>query len=142
MGVDYLAKPRVRFFVARDDGRVVGCGALVVKDGGRAEIKRMIVDASARGKGIGWRILEAIEGAARDAGVTRIRLETGPESREALSLYRRRRLSRARAVQRLSRQPDQHLHGKARRRLTARQPPGGSSTQTTRIVVSSVPAET
>ncbi len=89
VGVDYLAKPRVRFFVARDEGRAVGCGALVVKEGGRGEIKRMIVDASARGKGVGWQILEAIEAAAREAGVFRIRLETGPESREALSLYRR-----------------------------------------------------
>ncbi len=89
VGVDFLDQPRVRFFVARDGGRAVGCGALVVKDGGRAEIKRMIVDASARGKGVGWQILEAIEGAAREAGVARIRLETGPESREALSLYRR-----------------------------------------------------
>lgn len=90
VGVDFLAKPRVRFFVARDEnGRAVGCGALVVKEGGRGEIKRMIVDASVRGQGIGGKILEAIEIAAREAGVFRIRLETGPESREALSLYRR-----------------------------------------------------
>jgi putative acetyltransferase len=89
MGLDDLVAVNVRFMVARLDGRAVGCGALVLGDPGRAEIKRMFVDEAARGTGIGKAILHALEEAARQAGVTRIQLETGVENRDALTLYRR-----------------------------------------------------
>jgi putative acetyltransferase len=86
--VDALAKPSVRFFVARLDGKAVGCGGLVLGKEGKAEIKRMFVDQAARGKGVGRAILQAIEDAARREKLRMIRLETGTSSREALSLYR------------------------------------------------------
>ncbi len=86
---DDLAAANVRFMVARVEGRAVGCGALVLGDPGRAEIKRMFVDEAARGTGIGKAILHALEDAAKLAGVTRIQLETGIENRDALTLYRR-----------------------------------------------------
>ena len=85
--VDALSQPGVRFFVARLDGRTVGCGALVLGSHRHAEIKRMVVDAAARGRGIGRAILQAIEAAAMQEGVRAIRLETGPSNQEALSLY-------------------------------------------------------
>ena len=85
-----LTAPSVRFLVARTaDGRAEGCGAVVVEDDGSAELKRMFVAASARGRGIGALILEALEREARAAGVRVIRLETGPSQPEALGLYRR-----------------------------------------------------
>lgn len=87
--LDTLQLPNVGFFVARLDGRAVGCGALVSAGDGDAELKRMIVDGAARGQGVGRAILEAIEDAARREGVTRILLETGPKSLQALALYRR-----------------------------------------------------
>jgi len=87
--VEALCMPGVRFFVARDDGRAVGCGALVPAGDGTAEVKRMFVDPAARGRGVGLAILEAVEAAGRDAALRVIRLETGVNSREALSLYRR-----------------------------------------------------
>lgn len=87
--VEALAAPAVRFFVARLDGRAVGCGALVLGDAGQAELKRMFIDPAARGRGGGRGILEAIEDIARREGVRLIRLETGTLNHEALALYRR-----------------------------------------------------
>lgn len=87
--LDELERPDVRFFVARDAGWAVGCGALFVAGQGTAEVKRMIVGASARGRGAGRALLQAIEAAARSAGVRVLQLETGIHNREALALYRR-----------------------------------------------------
>lgn len=89
IGVEALDRPGVRFFVARLDGRAAGCGGLLLGQAGEAEIKRMIVTAAARGKGIGRAILGAIEDAARREQVQVIRLETGPGNVGALALYRR-----------------------------------------------------
>src|SRR5262245_29998055 len=85
---DALAGPEVRFFVARLDGEAVGCGALVLGADGAAERKRMFVEASARGRGVGRAILDAIEATARREGGRMLRLGTGVSNREALGLYR------------------------------------------------------
>src|SRR5437899_460621 len=87
--IDELAKPGVRFFVARVEVCAVGCGALVLGNEGRAEIKRMFVDPASRGQGVGRALLEAIEETARREGVNLLQLETGTGNREALGLYRR-----------------------------------------------------
>jgi putative acetyltransferase len=63
-----LSGDDVRFFVARLSGRAVGCGALVIGEAGRAELKRMFVDPGARGHGIGQAILKTIEAAAQVYG--------------------------------------------------------------------------
>jgi amino-acid N-acetyltransferase len=62
------------FFVAvdRDDGRIVGCGALHVLWADLAEVRTLAVDPSARGQGIGGRLLERLVQQARDVGVSRI----------------------------------------------------------------------
>ena len=86
--VDALLAPAVRFFVARLNQRMVGCGALVLQADGQAELKRMIVDADSRGQGVGRALMAAIEVAAAQEGVRSIRLETGPKSQAALWLYR------------------------------------------------------
>ena len=83
-----LSARGVAFFVARIDGRALGCGAMVPDpDGGAAEIKRMFVETEARGRGVGRALLRAIEGAARSAGIGIVRLETGIAQPEALGLY-------------------------------------------------------
>ena len=56
---------------------------------GVAEIKRMYVDPSARGRGVGRQILDALEAEARRLGARRIVLETGPRQPEAIALYAR-----------------------------------------------------
>jgi|GEM_PF-175333 len=90
VGVEALSAANVRFLVARRAGAAVGCGALVLGTDGEAELKRMFVLPEARGGGIGARVLEALEAAAREEGVRVIRLETGVRQPEALALYRGR----------------------------------------------------
>jgi len=88
VGMETLTAAGARLFVARDDGRAVGCAALIPATDGTAELKRMVVDEAARGRGIGRALLLAIEAAARDGGVLALRLEAGIRSPAALALYR------------------------------------------------------
>lgn len=83
-----LRQPDVAFYVARLDGAAVGIGALVRQEDGSGELKRIFVDAAARGRGIARRILGALEDRARAEKLTRLRLETGTKSDPALALYR------------------------------------------------------
>ncbi len=76
------------FFVARRDGHAVGCGGFVPGGDGEAELKRMFVRESVRGRGIGRSILRTIEAAATARGMHLMQLETGMLSVEALGLYR------------------------------------------------------
>lgn len=85
---DELTPPAGVLVLARLDGRPVGCGALKAKEDGIGEIKRMWVRADVRGLGLGRRILEALEGRARDFGLSTLRLETNRTLVEAHSLYR------------------------------------------------------
>jgi len=86
--VSTLEKPSVAFFVARHEGEIVGCCALVDAGDGSAEIKRMFVDPQARGLKIGRKLLEHLEVHGRDSGVSAIRLETGIYQPEAIGLYK------------------------------------------------------
>ncbi|BBB47176.1 GNAT family N-acetyltransferase [Pelolinea submarina] len=75
------------FLVAKQDGRVVGCGALVPHDGHTAEIKRMSVAASLRRQGLGRRILTALCDEARGRGFQHIILETTETWDEVIAFY-------------------------------------------------------
>jgi DNA-binding MarR family transcriptional regulator/GNAT superfamily N-acetyltransferase len=81
--------PAGLFLVARLDGRAVGCGALRVMARGVGEIKRMWVDASARGLGVAQRLLEALEEHAAEIGLGTLRLDTNRALDEARALYAR-----------------------------------------------------
>jgi putative acetyltransferase len=54
-----LTAVNVLFFAARSAGAAVGCGALVIGNDGTAELKRMFVDPSTRGRGIGQAVLQS-----------------------------------------------------------------------------------
>jgi len=75
------------FVIAYLDDVAVGCGAVRRLDEATAELKRMYVDPSVRGRGIGRAIVEALEREARLLGVTRIVLETGTRLAPAIGLY-------------------------------------------------------
>lgn len=77
------------FLVVRDDaGAAVACGGLARFDTERAELKRMYVVPTVRGRGLGRRVLVELEAAARELGYRGIVLETGDLQPEALGLYR------------------------------------------------------
>jgi GNAT superfamily N-acetyltransferase len=75
------------FLVAYLDDAAVGCGAVRRLDETTAEIKRMYVDPSVRGRGIGRALVEALECEARLVGLTTIVLETGTRLASAIKLY-------------------------------------------------------
>ena len=78
------------FYVAYDDnGTAVACGALKHFDESTAEIKRMYVKESFRGRGISKNILTRLEQYARELHYQRLILETGLKQPEAMSLYRK-----------------------------------------------------
>lgn len=89
LDVAALLAADVRFFVARRDGRALGCGGYVLLPGQGAEMKRLFVAPNARGRGIGDAVIRAIEQAAAGEGVRTLFLETGVKSFEALRLYGR-----------------------------------------------------
>jgi len=74
-----------RLFLADDDG---GCVALRFLAADTAEMKRLYVRDTHRGKGLGRALAEAAIRAAREAGCARIVLDTLPKMREAQGLYR------------------------------------------------------
>ena len=83
-----LTADNIRFFAARENGEVIGVGALAIQDG-YGEVKSMFTAASARGKGVGAALMRALEDAARDEGLSVLNLETGEELAAAVSLYER-----------------------------------------------------
>ena len=85
---DYLTASHIRFLVARWQGKAVGCGALVLGNDATAELKRVVVDAETRGRGVGRALMQALESLAVTEGVRLIQLETGPASEPAVRLYR------------------------------------------------------
>ena len=78
------------FVVARDGNqKALGCGAVICQPDGRAELKRMWVDPSARRGGIGAKVLSRLIDEARQRQVSWLGLETGYKQREAIALYRK-----------------------------------------------------
>jgi len=81
--------PFGEFVVAYLRGEPIGCGAVKHQLGGDAtDVKRMWIAESARGLGLGRRLLEHLEGIAREHGSREVRLETGDVLGEAIALYR------------------------------------------------------
>jgi putative acetyltransferase len=87
LSVDELCGADVRFFVARAAGQPVGCCALKVT-GQEGELKRLYVEPAGRGRGLGRRLISAVEEQARHEGLVVVRLETGHLQAEAIALYR------------------------------------------------------
>jgi GNAT superfamily N-acetyltransferase len=78
-----------RFLVVRDDdGTAVGCGGVRLLDPQTAEVKRMWLDPSVRGRGLGRELLTALEQAAAELGAERGVLDTFDVLGPAMALYR------------------------------------------------------
>jgi GNAT superfamily N-acetyltransferase len=83
-----LVPPAGCFLIAYLRGEPVGCGAVKHHAGAPSEIKRMWVAESARGLGIGRRLLAELEACAVCIGASVARLETNRALVEAISMYR------------------------------------------------------
>ena len=80
--------PAGAFVIAYLNDDAIGCGAVKHRPGGPSDIKRMWVAESARGLGLGRRLLVTLEQLAHDSGATVARLETNNALTEAIALYR------------------------------------------------------
>ena len=83
-----LVLPHGALLVVREAGEALGCGALRVLEPGVAEIKHMWLSPRLRGRGVGRRLLAALEAEAFSLGCPTVRLDTSPHLPEALALYR------------------------------------------------------
>ena len=83
-----LRPPAGAFLAAYLDEEPIGCGAVKHHPGAPSEIKRMWVAESARGLGIGRRLLRDLEQLARTQGAPATRIETNKALVEAIAMYR------------------------------------------------------
>jgi putative acetyltransferase len=74
---------RYEFFVAEEDGRVVGFGELGAEAGA---IQGLYVSPEVKGQGVGWRLLRTLEERARAHGLKSLRLTS---SLNAVAFYER-----------------------------------------------------
>ena len=84
---DELAKPHVRFVLAKLDGEPIGCGAVKLMPEGYGEIKRVFVRPAGRRMRVARRILAVLEAHLIENGIADARLEAGVDQPEALALY-------------------------------------------------------
>jgi putative acetyltransferase len=77
LDADELMDTAVTFFSLRQDGVLLAVGALKRLDSEHAEVKSMHTIESARGRGLGRRMLEHLIAVARAEGYRRLSLETG-----------------------------------------------------------------
>jgi putative acetyltransferase len=74
--------------LARDEAGAAGCVALRRLDAASAEMKRMYVRDSYRGKGLGRQLAVAVIEEARSRNYRRLVLDTLPKLTTAITLYR------------------------------------------------------
>ncbi|NMG75827.1 carbonate dehydratase [Aromatoleum diolicum] len=80
--------PEGRLFFAEHDGQPAGCVGLRRFSEGVCEMKRLYVEPTFRGLGIGRELVLAAIRTAKDLGYRRIMLDTLPAMRIAVKLYR------------------------------------------------------
>jgi putative acetyltransferase len=74
-----LTAPNILFWTAREDGTLLGCGALKELAGHDGEIKSMRTSPEARGRGVAALVLSTIVTEARIRGLGTLYLETGSQ---------------------------------------------------------------
>lgn len=77
-------------FFAVDDGRVVGCCALIFHpENGKYELAKMAVSPQMQGRGIGYRLICALLGYARNEHIHSVFLEANTSMKASVALYRK-----------------------------------------------------
>ncbi|MET7292125.1 helix-turn-helix domain-containing GNAT family N-acetyltransferase [Streptomyces griseoloalbus] len=88
VGPDEVSGDAGAFFVAYEEGRPVGCGALRRLAAGAGEIRHVWVHPDARRLGLARRVLDALEAEALRRDWTVVRLDTHAALTEAQAMYR------------------------------------------------------
>lgn len=76
-----------RIWLAEQGGELVGCTAIVLRDGGAAQLRWVLVDTAVRGTGLGRRLVESSIDWSREQGCDYIFLETTDGLPESQALY-------------------------------------------------------
>ena len=100
------------FWVARLEGRVVGSVGVERLPDGRAELHRLYLAASLRGRGVGRALVEAVLDWCRAAGIARLTLWSDTRFKTAHAVYERcgyRKTGRTRALHDLSNSTEFHF---------------------------------
>lgn len=84
---EYILEPGGYIAMAELDGEIVGTCALLKMGDGGYELAKMTVAESARGHGIGRRLIEAVVERARVLGGHRVFLESNSVLKTAIALY-------------------------------------------------------
>ena len=80
------------YWIAKIDGEIIGgCGIFptIGLPAGYTELVKLYVSSSARGKGVGYKLMEICFDSAVKMGYKKLYLETLPELNKAVSLYQR-----------------------------------------------------
>lgn len=80
------------YWIAEEDEKIIGGCGIYPTPGlpeGCAELVKFYLDASKRGKGTGWKLMEKAFESAMEMRYRQIYLESMPELRKAITLYER-----------------------------------------------------
>lgn len=86
--LDDMRLPAGVLYVATLRGEPIACGALRFHDDSTTEIKRLWVAPTARGLGVGRRLLDELETQAAASGSHTVQLDTNETLSEAIAMYR------------------------------------------------------
>ncbi|MDT4846826.1 rimI: ribosomal-protein-alanine acetyltransferase [compost metagenome] len=85
-----LAEANASLLLAEGDGRILGYALVLFRQGSPlARLHSIATEPRARGNGIGQRLLDAAETAAREHDCAYLRLEVCPDDRPAVALFER-----------------------------------------------------
>jgi GNAT superfamily N-acetyltransferase len=80
-------KAEGQIWLAERDGRLVGCTAIALRDGGRGQLRWVLVAASERGQGLGKQLVNDALLYCREHGCGSVFLETTDGLKESQTLY-------------------------------------------------------
>jgi GNAT superfamily N-acetyltransferase len=80
-------KAEGQIWLAERDGRLVGCTAIVLREGGRGQVRWVLVAPSERGCGLGKQLVTDALQYCRDKGCRSVFLETTDGLKESQTLY-------------------------------------------------------
>ena len=78
---------RGQIWLAERGERLVGCTAIALRDGSRGQLRWVLVDPSARGRGIGKQLVNSAMDYCREKGCESVFLETTDGLPESQTLY-------------------------------------------------------